>query len=285
MCETHPHRMRRPGHDQEERGFPVTNSLDERSHTVRTDTGPFAIVPLWLLDAINAHKPGGMGSALAVYVALHRWADYDTGECWPSHKRIGDAAGISASTVKAALRLLRDIGAVSWVSTTTDDGDPGPNLYTVRHARPTSGGSSPEGWGEQSPEGWGEQSATNKTHVNEIQMNENARAVELCELFADAIERDTGKRPTITKRWATDMDRLIRLDDRNPDEIERVILWLSRSRHEVAAFWWPNVRSPKKLRERWDQIAAQVRRERMRTAPGSGGSMVDRIRQSTGGPL
>jgi hypothetical protein len=80
----------------------------------------------------------------------------------------------------------------------------------------------------------------------------------LADLMADLIaSRDGAKRPTVTRSWLTAMDRLIRLDGRAPDQIERTLRWLDAAADPVSEFWRPNVRSPEKLRERWDQMREQ----------------------------
>jgi len=104
----------------------------------------------------------------------------------------------------------------------------------------------------------------------------------LCETFADLIEQSGAKRPNVTQQWLTDMDRLQRLDGRTDKHIELVLRWLAAGRDDVASFWWPNIRSPAKLRAKWDQMAAQHNRNQNRGRPG-GHSVMDRIRRATGG--
>lgn len=87
---------------------------------------------------------------------------------------------------------------------------------------------------------------------------------ELCELFADSVpERIQGaKRKNVTKAWLTDMDRLIRLDKRDPEEIRRVINWLVHGRDKTATWWASIIQSPRNLRSNWDTMAGQVQRNR-----------------------
>jgi hypothetical protein len=56
------------------------------------------------------------------------------------------------------------------------------------------------------------------------------------------------KNPNL-QSWATDIDKLIRLDNRTPDEIEKVIDWCQKD-----TFWHKNILSAKKLREKYDQL-------------------------------
>jgi hypothetical protein len=85
---------------------------------------------------------------------------------------------------------------------------------------------------------------------------------QLCNRLADSIEQRGSKRPTVTRAWCTDMDRLLRIDGRDPDDVVWVIDWLTAGRDEVAAFWAPNVRSPRKLRDKWDTMREQHERRR-----------------------
>jgi hypothetical protein len=94
----------------------------------------------------------------------------------------------------------------------------------------------------------------------------NPDAERLCHLLADCIGQRGSKRPTVTKRWLTDMDRLLRLDGREPNEVERVVRWLDSARDDIAAFWQPNVRSPGTLRAKWDQMSEQYARRRRPTS-------------------
>lgn len=86
----------------------------------------------------------------------------------------------------------------------------------------------------------------------------------LCDLLADCIGQRSARRPKVTTRWLTDMDRLLRIDSRDPADVQRVISWLHNAPDDVARFWQPNVRSPGKLRDRWDQMSEQYRNRRRR---------------------
>ncbi|MGF7431069.1 hypothetical protein PQV03_09930 [Thermoanaerobacterium thermosaccharolyticum] len=63
--------------------------------------------------------------------------------------------------------------------------------------------------------------------------------------------------PTIAglKRWAYDIDLMIRIDKRDPEEIRSLIDWSHRDN-----FWRANILSPGKLREKWDTLTAHKMR-------------------------
>jgi len=63
----------------------------------------------------------------------------------------------------------------------------------------------------------------------------------------------TEKRDATVKRWAADFDKLICIDGRAPEEIERVIRWCQSD-----SFWKSNILSGAKLREKWDQLTVKM---------------------------
>jgi hypothetical protein len=77
----------------------------------------------------------------------------------------------------------------------------------------------------------------------------------LVDQLASAIERFSGEAPRITPDWYVDMDRLIRLDGRSPDDVRATIEFAFGT-----DFWPPNVLKPTKLRRHWDALRAQLAR-------------------------
>lgn len=97
--------------------------------------------------------------------------------------------------------------------------------------------------------------------VIEISSDE-AEAARLCTLLADRIEANGYRRPTVSRDWIRSMDRMIRIDGREPWQIERAIEWALAD-----DFWSMNIRSPQKLREHYDRLRAQATREQRASAP------------------
>lgn len=64
---------------------------------------------------------------------------------------------------------------------------------------------------------------------------------------------NNGKREATVARWVVDIDKLIRIDGRAPEEIERVIRWCQSD-----SFWKSNILSGAKLREKWDQLTVKM---------------------------
>lgn len=64
---------------------------------------------------------------------------------------------------------------------------------------------------------------------------------------------NNGKREATVKRWAVDIDKLIRIDGKTAGEIERVIRWCQSD-----SFWKLIILSGAKLREKWDQLTVKM---------------------------
>jgi hypothetical protein len=82
-----------------------------------------------------------------------------------------------------------------------------------------------------------------------------ADVTRLCDRLADAIEANGSKRPTVGKTWHEACDRMLRLDGRTPEQVERAIDWC-----QADEFWRANVLSMPKLREKFDQLRLQAKR-------------------------
>jgi hypothetical protein len=99
---------------------------------------PFAMVPLWLLDAVA--DDGSGPSAIITYVALHKWTSGSDRSCYPSRKRISEVTGRHVTTVTKALALLESVGAITIRPQYNSSGDRTSNHYTLhltdRNIRP-----------------------------------------------------------------------------------------------------------------------------------------------------
>lgn len=69
------------------------------------------------------------------------------------------------------------------------------------------------------------------------------------------------KKPDIQK-WAKQMDALLRLDHRDPEEVKAVILFAQQD-----TFWQGNILSVEKLRKQYDQLNAKRLQSRGRASP------------------
>ena len=84
----------------------------------------FSIIPEWLTESEVSDN------AFRVYSTLCRYADIDSGECYPSIKTIGQRCHKSPSTIKRAIKELQDLGAIKVESRFLDYSQTS-NLYTI----------------------------------------------------------------------------------------------------------------------------------------------------------
>ncbi|MCP4116489.1 MAG: hypothetical protein GY737_13975 [Desulfobacteraceae bacterium] len=76
------------------------------------------------------------------------------------------------------------------------------------------------------------------------------------------------------KKWAVHVDRLNRLDKRTEEQIEFVVDWVVKD-----PFWKKNIRSAEKLREKFDQLVANIQSER-KLRGGTGQGRVEQNKQA-----
>lgn len=96
---------------------------------VRSEIGPFCIVPLWVAEAVPP-------AALKVYVILAaKYADRDTGEAYPSRRTLAHDSGISDDTLDRSVKELKAAGALTVEARKSPEGDRTSNLYTVVYVR------------------------------------------------------------------------------------------------------------------------------------------------------
>lgn len=139
------------------------------SEDVRTDTGPFAMVPEWLLYS------GISGNAIKLFAILHRHEG--PGGIHPSRKRLADLMGTSADTVDRYSRELEEAGALTKERRFSDEGDPTSNAYTLHFLRPGSRQSAASGSRQSAAGGSRQSAAQTRTHMNENPLNETPPTV------------------------------------------------------------------------------------------------------------
>lgn len=93
---------------------------------------------------------------------------------------------------------------------------------------------------------------------------ETSNEVRLSQLLLSLIveRKHTFKKPDLQK-WAVHVHRMIRLDNRRPDIIAKVIKWAQAD----TDFWQNNILSTEKLRKQFDQLEMKMEKERGDTDP------------------
>lgn len=236
------------------------------------ETDFYVVVPEGVLDLGPYH--------VAVYCALRAFADNQSDECWPSHKTLSERARVSLDKTKRVLKDLRDAGWIGWVERRQPNGSLTSNRYQVYGSKQGAVGASvthistdpsPAEKAEGSPVQKAEGSPADKAGVgadkarelipNELLPNRNYRvapdgddATRLASLFSELLT-DLGVRHRVSEQWVTDLDRMMRLDGRTPEEVEGAMRWALAD-----DFWSANIHSPKKLRAKFDQMRLQAKR-------------------------
>lgn len=131
---------------------------------VSTDTGPFAMVPEWLLFS------GVSGNAVKLFAIIHRHEG--PGGAHPSRRRLGELMGSSDDTVDRVLKELAEAGAVTIEARFDPAGDRTSNAYTLHFLRPGSRKTEATGGRRSEATGSRRSAAVTRTHMNENPLNE-----------------------------------------------------------------------------------------------------------------
>ena len=88
--------------------------------------------------------------------------------------------------------------------------------------------------------------------------SDDALEMKICKYLKDKIlgSYPGAKIPSNFNKWCLSIDRLMRIDGRAPKQVKEVIDWIYQDE-----FWCANIRSPEKLREKWDTIWLQMNRK------------------------
>ena len=222
----------------------------------------FAIIPEWVLFAEISPQ------AVRLYGVLRRYADRD-GSCFPSRKRLAsDLRMESTKPVDRALKELVSIGAITIEHRHTEQGDLQSNLYTVL-SMPLGGDEKVSTSPLYGPHGSSRKEATVGTETSQIrrailkesQSNEasdfSKEVITLCNLLADLMAQNGIKRPTVSGKWLSDMDKLNRLDGKTFQQIEAAVMW-----SQADSFWSSNIHSPAALRKQYEKMRLQAQRNK-----------------------
>jgi GntR family transcriptional regulator len=134
---------------------------------VATRTGPFSIVPEWLLD-----RPGITHTGIALYALLGRYADRN-GRSWPGIRTLAQRLQVSDRTIQRTLRDLEAAGALSVEVRTSSQGQQS-NLYVLEVVTPAS----PPGDTTVTPPGDTADTLT-RTSLNDIESPSDSRVTPL----------------------------------------------------------------------------------------------------------
>lgn len=236
--------------------------------------------PIWV-DALLSHDITPAEYRMWTYLY---WRQGDNGCAWPSQESIAADLGLSTEAVR---KITKRLAASGWLTIRW----PGPGqgrrkMYTVQHPDrpaetptgvPVSDGRNPNdglGLDERNPNGGtGETPTAVPVHIRRTltrtlpkEKTLSSDAVRLAGLLRDSI---IARKPDFKchnlPSWTLEMDRMIRLDHRDPQAIESIIRWSQQD-----PFWSSTVLSPASLRKNFDQLELKTKghnHDRRKSAP------------------
>lgn len=170
-------------------------------------------------------------------------------------KRASEETGLTEREVRTIVEFLKKAGNLT-IKTTNRF-----SIITIINW-PTYQG---DDWEKDQPD---DQPATSKrphTNIKEVKNKtflSDSVEVRLSELlFEKILSVNPTHKKLNTQKWAREIDRMIRIDHRSPEDIRRVIEWCQSD-----PFWQSNILSTAKLREKFDQLTVKMGAEKGKKA-------------------
>lgn len=242
----------------------MTDSNRRSERKIESDTGPFAIVPEWLLDLPITDR------AVRLYAILSRYADAD-GYSWPSRKTLAERLNRSVDALDRAVKELMECDALVVIARYDEAGDRTSNGYSIRRAIPAAlregrRETAATGSLETAATGSRETAALTRVSLNESQLNESgsSRSLErrdlVWEMMLEVCGIDGQKIPSSARGPYNRARKDLRQVGATPDEIvRRAVVFRTR---------WPDASlTPTALARRWAECDPERQHsDRPRTA-------------------
>ena len=196
---------------------------------------------------------GLSASAKLCWARLAQYSGKD-GQCYPSQETLSVEIGIKIAQVN---RVLKELEVKRFIKRLKPTGKDRLCHKTTRYLfiwHPVLDDNSDTIINDNSDTIINDNSIVRESLVRESLVNKtfshNSNELRLSELLLSLIlKRNTNYKKPNLQVWAKDIDIMIRLDNRDPIEIEKVILWCQED-----TFWQNNILSTKKLRFQFDQL-------------------------------
>lgn len=248
---------------------------------IKTDTGPFAMLPEWLLEAEVSDR------AVRLYGILARHADKDTGEAIPSRARLAEKLRCSRDSIDRATKELETVGALGVEARFDEAGDRTSNLYTVFRVRQGGREAAATGTSTDAATGGREAAAQNESQFQRESIEREdlaplAAAVEIIEhqrkrdLLFEAVCEATGTNPSELTKPARGALNTALKNLREVGAIPEEVARRARSYHQrypdieltpsALASHWPRLGRPKPAKS--DAIQSLYAKEQHAQRPG-----------------
>jgi hypothetical protein len=224
------------------------DSSRETDRKIHSDTGPFAIIPEWVLDLPISDR------AVRLYAILSRYADAD-GYSWPSRKTLAERLFRSVDALDRAVKELMEYGVLEVIARFDDAGDRTSNGYSIKRVMPAalregSRETAATGSRDAAATGSRETAALTRATMNESQLNESgtSRSIERrdveWEMMLEVCGIDASDIPASARGAYNRAVKDLRSVGATPEEIVRRA-WVFRQR-------WPEASlTPTALARRW----------------------------------
>lgn len=121
----------------------------------KSDTGPFALVPIWVLELPISDR------AIRLYAVLGKFADFNTKDAYPSRRTLAEWCRCSRDSIDRAAKELVDNGALL-VENRVEKGEFTSNMWTVLRVPSRVGAATPSRVG----------AAKNENHLEREPLND-----------------------------------------------------------------------------------------------------------------
>jgi hypothetical protein len=197
------------------------------------------------------------------YIALCRFADHNTKDCYPGHQKLAETIGASKQTVIRSLKKLEDMKLIE-IQRRTEGKQKLTNIYNILGVVSQVDQGSISGLlGVVSQVDQGSISRLHKHkpyNINQMNINKSSKdfaddspPMTLAKKLQTHILSNNPKAKTGNlQTWAVEFDRMMRLDKRTYEEIVQVMEFSQRD-----SFWMSNILSAKKLRDKFDTLYLQ----------------------------
>lgn len=166
----------------------------QHSNELTSDTGPFSIIPEWVITADISH------GAVRLYALLARYADYATGEAFPSRRTLANRMRTSPDTIDRFVKELVSIDAIGVTRRRIGEAYTS-NLYIVKRVqgdRTDAATSTCTGTGDRTDTGTGDRTNAELTTTSQRQPVERQDDSPVRQVF-DTWVSSTGRDPIRTK--------------------------------------------------------------------------------------
>ena len=216
---------------------------------------------------------GLSGPAKLIYCYLASFAG-STGKAWPGVSLMTAELGMTKNTFYKYLKELKESGALRVEKQKNPDGTFAGNVYYLedqtREKKEDTAPCTKKPHTVQpdtvQPDTVNKDTISNSSKSNSIISNSSNKSEQssydemtldvantMIQIMTD-IKPDS-RIPRNLKTWTQYIDYMIRLDKRTPNQIIELFRWAQND-----SFWVANIRSPRKLREKWDTLDLQRNR-------------------------